>query len=147
VRDTAAPKEVAKYEIGDRGTDSFALDDHKAFLFSKKKNLLVIPVLLAEIDERKYPLGVEPNTYGDYVFQGAYVFSVSPEQGFVLKGRVTHASADELLKSGEYFWSGAQVKRSLYMNDYLYTVSDELVKANDLASSSLRELASVKIAG
>jgi uncharacterized secreted protein with C-terminal beta-propeller domain len=147
VTDLANPKEIAKFEIGDRGTDSFALSDHKAFLFSKSKNLLVIPILLAQINRAKYPLGVEPNTYGDYVFQGAYVFSVSPERGFVLKGRVTHASEEELLKSGEYYYSNAQVKRSLYMNDYLYTVSDELVKANDLASSSLRELASVKIAG
>ncbi|MEM0475873.1 MAG: beta-propeller domain-containing protein, partial [Candidatus Norongarragalinales archaeon] len=145
VSDLANPKEVAKFEIGDRGTDSFALHDHKAFLFSKTKNLLVIPVLLAEIDERKYPLGVPPHTYGDYVFQGAYVFSVSPESGFVLRGRVTHADADELLKSGEYYYSQAQVKRSLYMDNYLYTVSDEFVKANDLASSALREVASVKI--
>lgn len=51
VTDMTNPKELAKYEIGDRGTDSPVLRDHKAFLFNKEKNLLVIPVSVAEINE------------------------------------------------------------------------------------------------
>ena len=141
VSDVSSPKEVAKFEIGDRGTDSYALDDHKAFLFSKERNLLVIPILLAEIDESKYPGGVEPNQYGDYTFQGAYVMSVSPEDGFKLKGRISHVSDDSLAKSGDYYWSDSNVKRSLYMDDFLYTISDRMVKANSL--SDLNEISSV----
>jgi uncharacterized secreted protein with C-terminal beta-propeller domain len=144
VRDPENPKEVAKYEIGDRGTDSYALHEHKAFLFSREKNLLVLPVLLAEIDESKYPSGVDANTYGDYVFQGAYAFRVTPESGFTLMGTVSHVDDDSLGKSGDYYWSGASVKRSLYMDDYLYTVSDMYVKANQLPS--LFGLSSVQIA-
>ena len=49
VTDVANPKEMHKVEIGDRGTDSYALNDHKAFLFDREKNLLVLPVLLAEL--------------------------------------------------------------------------------------------------
>ncbi|NIP67557.1 hypothetical protein GWN63_02720, partial [Candidatus Bathyarchaeota archaeon] len=75
---------------GDRGTDSPVLRDHKAFLFDRSKNLLVLPVLVAEIDEQKYPQGVPPNTYGEYVWQGAYVFNLSSTVGFTLKGRITH---------------------------------------------------------
>jgi uncharacterized secreted protein with C-terminal beta-propeller domain len=145
VSDVEHPKEVAKYEIGDRGTDSYALSDHRAFLFSKERNLLVIPVKLAEIDESKYPGGVEANTYGDYVFQGAYVFDISPEGGFVLRGSITHADAEDFARSGEYYYgSGNDVMRSLYMDNYLYTVSGKYVKANDLGT--LDEVSSVQIA-
>jgi len=133
VSDVSKPKEIAKYEIGDRGTDSYALSDHKAFLFSKSKDLLVIPILLAEIDEEKYPGGVSPSQHGDYVWQGAYVFKLTVDDGFELKGRVTHSDAYEFIKSGWYYHdSPTSVKRSLYMDDVLYTISNKKVKMNDL---------------
>ena len=44
VSDVENPKEVDKLEIGERGSDSEALYDHKAFLFDKKRNMLVIPI-------------------------------------------------------------------------------------------------------
>lgn len=129
VSDVENPKEIDKYEIGDRGTDSPVLRDHKAFLFDKTKNLLVIPVLVAEIDEEKYPNGVPSNTHGDYVWQGAYVFNITLDQGLVLKGRITHLENDsDLKKSGYYFYSAYSVKRSLYMDNVLYTISDKKIK-------------------
>ena len=144
VSDASAPKEVASYKIGDRGSDSYALHEHKAFLFAKNKNgLLVIPVLEARIDPAKYPQGVEPSSYGDYIFQGAYVFNVGLEKGFTLKGRVSHAAPEELAKSG-YYWGGTDVQRSAYIENVLYTVSNRFVKASDL--DSLKELGSVEIA-
>ncbi len=133
VSDVAKPKEIAKYEIGDRGTDSPVLSDHKALLFDESKNLLVIPVLVAEIDEEKYPYGVPPYEYGDYVWQGAYVFDISLDEGLELRGRITHQEDDtELRKSGYYFFSDHSVKRSLYIGDVLYTVSDAKIKMNSL---------------
>jgi uncharacterized secreted protein with C-terminal beta-propeller domain len=143
--DVENPKEIAKYEIGDRGTDSYALHDHKAFLFDKERNLLVIPVLLAEINEEQYPQGIEDWQYGDYKFQGAYVFSVDLEKGIELKGRITHIEDDEtFLKSGYYYYNDAySVKRSLYMNDVLYTVSGKLIKMNSL--DELNEMNKVEL--
>ena len=88
VSDVSNPLEIDKYEIGDRGTDSPLLTDHKALLFDKSKNLLVIPVLVAEIDEDKYPNEVPPDTYGDYVWQGTYLFNISLD-GLMLRGRIT----------------------------------------------------------
>jgi uncharacterized secreted protein with C-terminal beta-propeller domain len=142
VSDVSDPKEVSKYVIGDRGTNSEALYDHKAFLFDKDKNLLVIPILLAEIDESDYPDGVPDNAYGDFVYQGAYVFSLSIEDGFALKGRVTHAT-EGFLKSGYYFYSPLSVKRSLYMDDVLYTISDGMIKMNSL--ENLEEINSLDL--
>lgn len=133
VSDVEKPKEMAKYEIGDRGTDSPVLTDHKAFLFDRSRGLLVIPVLVAEIDEEKYPNGVPSNTYGDYVWQGAYVFNVSLDEGFTLRGRVTHIEDGAgFLKSGYYFSSPYSVERSLYIGSVLYTISDRKVKMNSL---------------
>jgi len=133
VSDVENPKEIDKYEVGDRGTDSPILRDHKAFLFDKSRNLLVIPVLVAEIDEEKYPSGVPPYAHGDYVWQGAYVFDVSLDEGLVLKGRITHLENDaDLMKSGYYFSSSYSVKRSLYIGNVLYTISDKKIKMNSL---------------
>lgn len=122
-----------KYIIGDRGTQSPVLDNHKAFLFDRAKNLLVIPVTVAEIDEAKYPDGYPPWTYGDFVFQGAYVFNLTLSEGFVLKGKITHMeNSTELIKSGYYFDSAYSVTRSLYIDNVLYTISSKKIKMNAL---------------
>jgi len=134
VTDVATPKEITKYEIGDRGTDSPILNDHKAFLFDKDKNLLVIPVTVAEINPAKYPGGeVPPNTYGDYVWDGAYVFRITLAQGLELQGKITHLENNiELLKSGYYYQSQYSIRRSLYIDNVLYTVSNLKIKMNSL---------------
>ena len=133
VSDILKPREIAKYEIGDRGTDSPALGDHKAFLFSKSKNLLVIPVLEARIDPDTYPEGAPPNAYGEFIFQGAYVFSISPSSGIELRGKITHdEELDYIAKSGLYYESPYFVKRSLYIEDTLYTISDKIIKMSNI---------------
>lgn len=131
VSDVEHPQEIDKYIIGDRGTDSPVLSDHKAFLFDRAKSLLVIPVLLAEIDESKYPGGVPSWTCGDLVFQGAYVFNISLS-GFELRGTITHLHAMGLGKSGFYLDSAYYVERSLYIDNTLYTISPKKIKMNSL---------------
>ncbi|MFA5869303.1 MAG: beta-propeller domain-containing protein [Candidatus Bathyarchaeia archaeon] len=132
VSNVSAPVEVAKLEIGDRGTDSPALYDFKAFLFSRERNLLVIPILEAKVSGS---YGVEPNAYGDFVYQGAYVFQIDTE-GIALRGRITHLQGDELLKSGYWFESESSVYRSLYIGENLYTISGAMVKINSLGDLS-----------
>jgi uncharacterized secreted protein with C-terminal beta-propeller domain len=143
------PKELSKFIIGDRGTNSDALYDPHAFLFSKNKQLLVIPIQLAEIDESKYPNGAEPNTHGEYTWCGAYVFKLSAYGGIKLEGRITHLDDNELTDIGNSYYSSyslfysKKVKRSFYIEDVLYTVSDYKVKANnmeDLSEISIVEL-------
>ena len=130
VTDVANPKETSTYIIGDRGTQSEALHDHKAFLFDRSKNLLIIPINLRIIDESKYPDGVPPNVWGDFVFQGAYIFSVTLEDGFVLKGRVSHSDHLPNFEEDNYHYRSYFVKRSLYIEQNLYTISLEMVKIN-----------------
>ena len=142
VSDVENPRELAKIEIGDRGTESPALYDHHAFLFSRARNLLVIPILEAQIDEGDFSGTVPANFYGEYVYQGAYVFSISRD-GIELRGRVTHVSDESFLKSGLYFDSDYSVERSLYIEDALYTMSRGMLKINDLGT--LEELAAVEL--
>ncbi|MBM3303855.1 MAG: hypothetical protein FJY76_02070 [Candidatus Aenigmarchaeota archaeon] len=136
VTDVSNPVEMHKIVIGDRGTDSEALRDHKAFLFDKNKNLLVIPITLAEIANKTGGVmeGEWPK-YGDFVFQGAYVYELTLQNGFTLKGRVTHYDSDDAFqKSGYYFGGyGDNIRRSLYIGDVLYTVSNNKIKASALA--------------
>ena len=82
VADVANPKEIDTYVMGGVGSDSIALNDHKAFLFSKEKNLLVIPVAIRE--------SVKLNEWGKLTFSGAAVFKVD-KNGFELKGKIDHS--------------------------------------------------------
>jgi len=142
VSDVENPRELAKVEIGDRGSDSPALYDHHAFLFSRARNLLVIPILEAQIDEDDFAGVVPLNFYGDFVYQGAYVFDISRD-GIELRGRVTHIDDDSLLRSGYWFDSAYAVERSLYIEDNLYTISQGRMKINDLGT--LEEVTTVEL--
>ncbi len=138
VSDVNKPEEIDKEIIGHRGTDSPVLWDHKAFLFDKSRNLMVIPVSVAQIDEAEYPEaeypeGVPSWAWGGTVWQGAYVFNVTPEAGLRLKGRITHLEGLTDPEEDYYYdWYPFSVKRSLYIGDVLYTISDARIKMNSL---------------
>ncbi|MCJ7724616.1 MAG: beta-propeller domain-containing protein, partial [Anaerolineales bacterium] len=71
--------------------------------------------------------------YGYYVqkiWQGAYVFGVTPEDGFKLRGKISHLNDYE--GTNYYYGSPSAVRRSLYMDDVLYTVSSKKVMMNGL---------------
>lgn len=128
------PKELSRYVLPD-GTDSTALYDHKAFLFSQSKNLLALPVS-------------SPKYYGPQYshWQGAYVFNISLDQGIALKGTIDHAGSNPPPTDTRYLLPNQQygnVQRILYINDALYTVSDVLVKLNNI--DSLTELKALSL--
>lgn len=145
VSDVNNPVQKFSEVIGDRGTDSELLTNHKALLFSKEKNLLAFPVTVAEIKDKDSVLnewGVPE--YGEFVFQGAYVYNIDLDKGFTLKGKITHISDEEYLKSGNYnFYSNKSVERIIYINDTLYTLSKGMYKANKL--SDLSEINTLEI--
>jgi uncharacterized secreted protein with C-terminal beta-propeller domain len=135
VSDVSNPVEMHRVVIGDRGTDSYALRDHKAFLYDRAKELLVIPVMLAEIEAGKktseWNEGRIP-FFGTPVFQGAFAFRVTLENGFEEKARITHITEEDELKRGYFYGDEYSVKRSLYIDDVLYTISERMIKAHSL---------------
>ncbi len=127
VTNVSNPVQLANYIIGERGSDSPVLSNHKAFLFDKTRNLLVLPVSVAKIDASQYPYDVPPDAYGATVWQGAYVFNVTLTDGFEYRGRITHGT-----EGGGVPEVGYWANRALYIEDVLYTVSDRKVKMNNL---------------
>lgn len=124
------PKEIDNYIFGDADSDSIALSDHKAFLFSLDKNLLSIPATISEYTDTK-------NYSTRLAFSGAAVFKVT-KQGFELIGKIDHSDGGT---PSEYdHWDGYDyydntVKRSLYIDDTIYTFSNNYLKMNDLGDN------------
>ncbi|MGQ9514802.1 MAG: beta-propeller domain-containing protein [Thermoproteota archaeon] len=144
VREYDHPIEKSKLIVGDRGSESPVLTDHKAFLLDLERRILVMPVLVAAIDPSKYPGGVPPNAHGEYIWQGVYVLEISTEDGIRVLGRITHIEdEEEIQKSGYYFYSRYSVKRAIFIEDILYTISNKRLKANNILT--LQELNSLDL--
>lgn len=146
VSDVSNPVQKFSEKIGDRGTDSEVLRNHKALLFSKGKNLMAFPVTLMEVKNKpEDSRGILPMpAYGQFTFQGAYVYGIDLEKGFTLKGRITHLAEQDYAKSGNgWYGSNRNVERILYINDTLYTLSKGMYKASNI--SDLKEIKSLEI--
>ena len=146
VTDVTNPVRKFAVNIGDRGTDSELLRNHKSLLFSKSKNLIAFPVSLYEVAKGDSAPSREVNVleYGTFTYQGAYVYQVNTNTGFKLKGRITHLTDDDYLKAGDRgFNSGRNIDRILYIDDTLYTLSQEEIRANAL--SDLKKTGSLMI--
>ena len=144
VSDVNNPKEKFKETIGDRGTDSELLRNHKALLFSKEKNLLAFPITVVNTKARNLEELISGNESYQTVWQGAYVYSLDLKNGFKLKGRITHILEEEYKKSGDYWYSSEKnIERLLYIDDTLYTLSKAMFKAHTL--SDLKEIKTLEI--
>jgi inhibitor of cysteine peptidase len=142
VFDNGTSIQVSKYLIGDRGTDSAVLNDHLAFTFDSSRNIMVIPVLLAVVSGNKTYSSNSPPPYGEYVWQGVYVFNVT-SSGFTLLGRVSQYPAGQ--NYGDSPVGNLQIDRSVIIGNYLYTISQGEVMVSDLSSFST--LATVALPG
>ena len=141
VSDVSKPKELFKEVIGGRGTESELLYNHKALLFSKEKNLLAFPITVMNSPKTMYDSAGFPQ-YGEFAFEGAYVYNLDLEQGFKLKGKISHLDSTDYNKGGYGYGGGRNIQRLLYVEEDLYTVSSELIKVNDL--TDLKEKGQLK---
>ena len=80
--------------------------------------------------------------YRNNIWQGAYVFGLKLETGFELKGKITHSENYTDLDN-YYYGSPNAVRRSLFMDDVLYTVSPSKIKMNDI--NSVKEINQIKL--
>jgi len=128
---SANSTEVANYMIGDRGTDSTVLDDPLAFTFDTATNTMVIPVDLYTTSGSQPSssscIGCPPQ-FGEFTWQGAYVFNVSTI-GFKLLGTVTQNHPGQSPSTNE-------IDRSVIIGNVLYTVSQNEVMASSLSNFS-----------
>jgi uncharacterized secreted protein with C-terminal beta-propeller domain len=130
VRNPAKPLRLHAHTVavGDWGSHSAAMYDHHAFTYHPNKKILAIPI----------------NVYSSgHYFTGAMVFRVGPENGFEPLGRVDHSdiaraascpqwSTDEQSRCyDEYRW-WANMRRSIFIEDYLYTLSSVGLSVDEL---------------
>ena len=112
---------------------SNSLYEHKAFLFDKEKNLLVLPVST------------------DYI-ESAYVFNITSSD-IELRGIISHidtpAGEDNTSNIEPYvssYWKGDyrySITRSLYIEDVIYTFSDAMIQMNNM--NTLNEINSINL--
>ena len=125
VSDVSKPVEKSKILLGSSGSYSEVLYNHRALLFSKDKDLFALPVMLYS----------GSGTGNRFSFQGAYVYSVNPSTGFVLRGTSTHLTQPEIDDSAlKWYDTSKNVSRIIWSGSRLYTISDYGIKSHDLAT-------------
>jgi uncharacterized secreted protein with C-terminal beta-propeller domain len=119
VADVHNPRRVSEEKLGGYGSDSEVLRDHRAFLFDREIDLLVLPVHIVE------------NTYGSNgvqpVWGGAYVFGVNPDKGFTEKGTVVHYRDTD---------NQRRVQRAFFIENVLYTMASDKIVMSDLKNGT-----------
>jgi uncharacterized secreted protein with C-terminal beta-propeller domain len=118
VTDFADPVLLHKELIGDRGTSSEALHNHKAFTFWSANELLALPISL---HEHLLP-PKNPWQYGQKTFEGLYVYRISPESGFHPLGRIN--TGNDNISGGYNFWT-----RGIFVDQQVYAVTDNAVRS------------------
>lgn len=136
VSDMSNPTQVDSEGIGDRGTYSELLYNHKALLFSDSLSVLAFPATVAIVEDPETPSW----EYGDYVFQGAYVYNFN-ENGFDILGTITHY--DDNYDFQNYWYGEKDIERIIYIGDNLYSISDGMIMANNI--NTLDEINSIEL--
>jgi len=123
--------EVAKLDIGDRGTDSPVLSNHLAFTYDQTRNITVIPLTLYVVSGNQTYEGGIP-AFGNPVWQGVYIIRVN-STGLAVLGKVSQYPAGQ--NFGDYPNDSLSVDRSVIIGDYLYTISQSEVMVSSLGTS------------
>ena len=131
------PIQISSTVIGDSRTTSSILTNHKALLFSKEKELIAIPVNnyaedfeITSSSNNTYSSAI--NSYKNYnkpyISEGYLVYKINLEDGFKLKGTITHSAE----KSSYQYYTNSRLLRGLYIENNLYTISEDAIQVNNL---------------
>lgn len=145
VSNVNSPVQISSVVIGDSRTTSAILTNPKALLFSKEKFLIAIPVNNYSQDfevtsSNNYETMI--NNYTKYSkpynAEGYFVYNINVQDGFKLKGVITHEKTN-----ATYYYSNSKLLRGLYIDNNLYTVSETMIKVNEL--DSLKAVGELKL--
>lgn len=135
VADVNNPKVADDIIVGDSSTQSEALHNHKAFFFDKTKGVLSIPI--TGDAENLNGISNAKKIAPDYNrWSGFYVFDLDKNDGFNLKGTITHSE-----ENSRYY--GMNNARTFYIEDVLYTASQGYLKMNFF--NNLEEINSIQL--
>lgn len=123
VSDPNNPKELYSEKIGERGTHSEILYNHKSLLFSKEKNIIAFPITITE----------ETSNYNNNLkFSGAIIYGLDLDKGFYLKGTIADQEIINGYRDYDYY---KVIERIVYIKDTLFTLSKKLVKSVDMQTT------------
>jgi uncharacterized secreted protein with C-terminal beta-propeller domain len=143
ISDPNNPEQLSQLILGDRGSESLALRNHRAFVYDSRNDLVIIPAVITEVDRDKCTnsgfFSDPAACFGDPVSQGAQVIEVNNDNTQLrLRGEISHLGERE--DNGYGFinqYSEDAVKRSLVIEDVILTVSDVKVKLNQVDNLQL----------
>lgn len=146
VSDVQNPVQISETVIGDNRTTSAILTNHKAMLFSKGKELLAIPVnnyqedfeIKASTDDYSSMVSNYTNYSKPYISEGYFVYKINLTDGLNLKGTITHEK-----QASRGYSKSSRLLRGLYIENNLYTISEDYIKINQL--EDLKEINQLKI--
>ncbi len=143
VSDPASPKETATLYLGDRGSYTELLYNHKALLFDKESNVIGFPVSLSAVPQQNKS---DPSAYGTQYYNGFVILGYS-DSGFSVKGFVSHvdganpnltfATAAEaeayMISDAGRMWQES-IQRGVTVGDTLYTFSNSILRGTSLTT-------------
>jgi uncharacterized secreted protein with C-terminal beta-propeller domain len=124
ISDFANPELISIEKIGDRGTESEALFNHKALTFWTENNLIALPVSLYE----HLTPPPAPWDYGTQTFHGLYVYKIKAENNFEYSGRINMTPE----KNDFYFYP--DWLRGIFIGQNIYAVNADTVKIANIES-------------
>jgi len=121
VTQPSQPLLAFKEVIGTRGSASEAATDHLAFNYFPEKKLLSVPLTVCDSTS-----GIWSATPS---FSGLFLYEVSTSSGFVRRGQLAHPTAASTLScSGWWTQASSAVRRTVFIDDALYAISDDFVQ-------------------
>lgn len=145
VEDFASPKLIDTLSLfaaqNDNQTSSWgwseAVYEHKAFQYWEPKKMLAVP-----LSASRYTYKSDQDYY-EYISRLMLV-SVDNETGFSTYGSIDHSgfyNGD----SRQYYWCNQDIRRSIFMGDFIYAISDRGITANNI--DNMTATASVELPG
>jgi len=133
VTDLANPKLAWKKVIGTRGSSSEALTNHLAFNYFAPKKMLALPITVCE--------GGGNGSYAtNMTFAGLMAFDISLDTGISEHGRLPFVDASTVgaTDNCDKWWTDSKslVKRSIFMDDFVYGLSDTQLRVAGLSTMS-----------
>ena len=122
VSNETEPKEISSIVLGDRGSYSTALYNHKAILFVKEKGILA------------FPLTIYKNNKNMKYFNGIEVLKISIEEGIQEKGKIGNETTKQFEEA---------IERVIYIGENLYSINRKEIIINNI--DTMQEINRVNI--
>ncbi|MFD1037687.1 beta-propeller domain-containing protein [Virgibacillus byunsanensis] len=130
VSDPANPTEKFSEILGQGGSHSEINYNHKSLFKHPEKNLFGFPAQLYE--SKIVQKGDATYEEHSFVYEGAFLYEISPESGITLQDTITHQADNKQHPEWE-----SQIQRMVSVDDYLYTLSFDQMKVYNMTDSTI----------